>query len=289
MSFVCSIPLIASLFASCAGPAPLAVGYVEGEYVLLAPIEVAGVETVSVRRGDRVSAGDAVAALETSDTTIAAAQAAAALAQAEAQLADLKIGKRPEEIAVLEATLVSAQAQEEEADRVLARLADLLKRGIATQADYDQAKTALDVATAMVGQSEANLAVAKLPARRETINAADYQVKQARAALEQAEWRLSKRTISAPDLPTMAEVGYPGFEAVPWFGLLAPAGTPQPIIDKVHLTTVKVLAMPDVRKKFTDFGLDVIGSSPSEFSELIKTEIPQWAKIIKEAGIKASE
>ena len=198
MSFVCSVPLIASLFASCAGPAPLAVGYVEGEYVLLAPIEVAGVETVSVRRGDRVSAGDTVAALETSDMTIAVAQAAAALAQAEAQLADLKIGKRPEEIAVLEATLVSAQAQKEEADRVLARLADLLKRGIATQADYDQAKTALDVATAMVGQSEANLAVAKLPARPETIKAAENQVKQTKAAMEQARWRLSKRTIAAP-------------------------------------------------------------------------------------------
>ena len=98
-----------------------------------------------------------------------------------------------------------------------------------------------------------------------------------------------KRTIAAPNLPTMAEVGYPGFEAVPWFGLLAPTGTPQSIIDKVHQETVKVLGMADVRKKFTDFGLDVIGSSPAEFTELIKTEIPQWAKIIKEAGIKASE
>ena len=130
MSFVCSIPLIASLFSSCAGPAPLAVGYVEGEYVLLAPIEVASVETVSVRRGDRVKSGDAIAVLETSDATIAVAQAEAALAQADAQLADLQVGRRPEEIAVLEATMVSAQAQKEEAERVLSRLADLLKRGI---------------------------------------------------------------------------------------------------------------------------------------------------------------
>src|SRR4051812_12627730 len=198
MSFVCAIPLIASLFSSCAGPPPLAVGYVEGEYVLLAPIEVANVETVSVRRGDRVKAGDAIARLETSDATIAVAQAEAALAQAEAQLADLKIGRRPEEIAVLEATLVSAQAQKEEAERVLSRLADLLKRGISTQADFDQAKTALDVATAMVGQAQANLAVAKLPARPETIRAAENQVKQAKAALEQARWRLSKRVLAAP-------------------------------------------------------------------------------------------
>lgn len=98
-----------------------------------------------------------------------------------------------------------------------------------------------------------------------------------------------KRSVAAPDLPTMAEVGYPGFEAVPWFGFLAPTGTPQAVIDKVHQETVKVLAMPDVRKKFEEFGLDVIGSSPAEFANVIKTEIPYWAKIIKEAGIKAIE
>ena len=98
-----------------------------------------------------------------------------------------------------------------------------------------------------------------------------------------------KRSVAAPDLPTMAEMGYPDFEAVPWFGLLAPAGTPQAIIDKVQRETVKVLAMPDVRKRFEDNGLDVIGSTPAEFAAVIKTEIPYWAKIIKEAGIKASE
>jgi HlyD family secretion protein len=198
MSFLCSIPLAASLFSACAGPLPLAVGYVEGEFVLLAPIEVADIKTVAVRRGDRVKPGDAVATLEDSDATIAVAQAEAALAQAEAQLADLKLGKRPEEIAVLEATLTSSRAQKKEAERVLTRLADLLKRGIATQADYDEAETQLNVATAMVGQAEANLAVARLPARPETIKAADYQVKQANAALQQARWRLSKRTIAAP-------------------------------------------------------------------------------------------
>jgi HlyD family secretion protein len=198
MSFVCAIPLIASLFSSCAGPAPLAVGYVEGEFVLLAPIEVAEVRSVAFKRGDRVKAGDTVAVMETSDMTIAVAQAEAALAQAEANLADLQIGKRPEEIAVLEATMKSAQAQKAEAERVVARLGDLLKRGIATQADYDQAETQLNVQTAMVGQAEANLAVARLPARPEAIKAAENAVKQARASLDQANWRLSKRTITAP-------------------------------------------------------------------------------------------
>jgi tripartite-type tricarboxylate transporter receptor subunit TctC len=96
-----------------------------------------------------------------------------------------------------------------------------------------------------------------------------------------------KRSVAAPDLPTMDESGYPGFEAVPWFGLLAPIGTPQAIIDKVHQETVRVLGQPDVRKKFEDAGLDVIGGSPAEFAEVIRSEIPYWAKIIKEAGIKA--
>ena len=198
MSFVCAIPLVASLFSSCAGPAPLAVGYVEGEFVLMAPIEVAEVRTVAFKRGDRVKAGDTVARMETSDMIIAVAQAEAALAQAQANLADLQIGKRPEEIAVLEATLTSAKAQKTEAERVVARLKDLLRRGIATQADYDQAETQLNVQTAMVGQAEANLAVARLPARPEAIKAAENAVKQEKATLEQAHWRLSKRTIAAP-------------------------------------------------------------------------------------------
>ena len=98
-----------------------------------------------------------------------------------------------------------------------------------------------------------------------------------------------KRSVAAPDLPTMIEMGYPDFEAVPWFGFLAPAGTPQAILDKVQRDTVAVLAMPDVRKRFEDNGLDVIGSTAAEFANVIKTEIPYWAKIIKEAGIKGGE
>lgn len=198
MSLLCSIPFLSALFATCAAPAPLAVGYVEGEFVLLAPIEVAEVETVSVRRGDRVEPGTSVATLESGDARIAVAQAEAALAQAEAQLANLQIGKRPEEIAVLEAAITSAEARAAEAKRVLARLSDLLERGIATKADYDRAATEVETADAEVGQAKANLAVARLPARPEEIKAAEHQVKQAQATLDQASWRLGKRDIQAP-------------------------------------------------------------------------------------------
>ena len=95
-----------------------------------------------------------------------------------------------------------------------------------------------------------------------------------------------KRSALAPELPTMAESGFPGFEAVPWFGLLAPAGTPQEVVNKLHDETVKTLAMPEVRKKFDELGLDPVGNTPAEFTAVIKKETPEWAKVIKEAGIK---
>ena len=98
-----------------------------------------------------------------------------------------------------------------------------------------------------------------------------------------------KRSGAAPDLPTMAESGYPGFEAVPWFGLMAPAGTLAAIVERLHRDTVRVLALPDIRKKFDDLGLDIVGSSPAEFAALIKAELPHWAKVIKDAGIKATD
>ena len=95
-----------------------------------------------------------------------------------------------------------------------------------------------------------------------------------------------KRSALAPDLPTMAESGFPGFEAVPWFGLLVPAGTPKDVLDKLHGETVKTLAMPEVRKKFDELGLEPVGNTPAEFAAIIKKETPEWAKVIKDAGIK---
>jgi tripartite-type tricarboxylate transporter receptor subunit TctC len=95
-----------------------------------------------------------------------------------------------------------------------------------------------------------------------------------------------KRSALAPELPTMAESGYAGFEAVPWFGLLAPTGTRKEVLDKLHDETVKTLAMPQVRKKFDELGLEPVGNTPEEFAAIIRQEIPAWAKVIKDAGIK---
>ncbi len=96
-----------------------------------------------------------------------------------------------------------------------------------------------------------------------------------------------KRFATAPELPTMIEAGYPAFVSILSIGLMAPTGTPPAIVEKIHQDTVKVLAMPDVRKKLNDIGMEVIGNSPKEFAAAITAETPQWAKVIKDAGIAA--
>jgi tripartite-type tricarboxylate transporter receptor subunit TctC len=98
-----------------------------------------------------------------------------------------------------------------------------------------------------------------------------------------------QRAAAAPDLPTMTEAGLPGFDVPIWFGLMAPAGTPQPIIDKLHGETVRALTGDEIRKRFGDSGMEVIANTPAEFSAVIRAELAQWAKLIKDAGIKAGE
>ena len=216
MDLVCAIPYAALLFSACAAPPPLAVGYVEGEYVLLAPIETAQLRTVPVRRGEHVASGHTVAVLEDADARSAVAEAEAALARAEAQLADLRQARRPQEIAVLEAAVRSAEAQRREAERVLVRIEDLFERGIATQSRLDEARTAVEVAEAALNQAQANLEVARLPARAEAIRAAEHAVGQARAMLVTARWRLSERTLAAPAVGRVDDIiRFPGDMAGP--------------------------------------------------------------------------
>jgi len=99
----------------------------------------------------------------------------------------------------------------------------------------------------------------------------------------------AKRFAALPDLPTMIESGFSGFEAVLSMGLVAPAGTPPAIVEKIHKDSVAILSEPDVRKRLGDIGMAVIASSPAEFAAVIKAETPQWARVIKEAGIRPSD
>ena len=189
-SLICAVPVISGFLAMC-GPADfLATGYVEGDYVLVAPVETARIESIEVARGEAIEAGQTLARLERRDAEIAVAAARAALAEARSRLANLKLGKRPEEIAVVAASLESAKAQAEEAARVLERRQQLFKTGNATQAQLDDATTALDMTRAKVGEIEANLSVMRLPARTDEIEASEAGVKRAEAELENAEWRL---------------------------------------------------------------------------------------------------
>jgi tripartite-type tricarboxylate transporter receptor subunit TctC len=84
----------------------------------------------------------------------------------------------------------------------------------------------------------------------------------------------SKRTSALPEIPTIAESGFPGFDVTVWLGLLAPAGTSAAIVKKLHQESVKVLAMTDVRAKLSNLGMDIIGNSPKEFSGLISLKFP---------------
>jgi HlyD family secretion protein len=206
MEFICSLPLVWSLFSACLPPPPLATGYVEGEYVLLAPIEIARIESVAVRRGDKVERGQSLVFLERRDAEIALAQASATLAQAVSRLNNISQGRRPEEIAVIEASLASVRFQALEAKRELDRQEDLFSRGITAQSKYDIAKTGYDVAVAQVGELEARLSVARLPARPHEIKAAEAAVDQAKAVQEQAAWRLSKRVLKATGAAEIADV-----------------------------------------------------------------------------------
>jgi tripartite-type tricarboxylate transporter receptor subunit TctC len=97
----------------------------------------------------------------------------------------------------------------------------------------------------------------------------------------------AKRSSTIADLPAVAEFGLSGFDVTVWLGLMAPAGTPDPIIRRLHLESNKALALPDVQDRFKSLGMDQIGNSPQAFSEVIKSEIPFWAKVIRDAHITA--
>ena len=99
----------------------------------------------------------------------------------------------------------------------------------------------------------------------------------------------AQRFPAAPDLPTMIEAGYPGFVAVLSVGWMAPAGTPNDVIDRIYKDTVKALAAPDVRERLQKIGTEPMGTSPAEFAADIQREVPQWAEVIKAAGLTGTE
>jgi len=96
----------------------------------------------------------------------------------------------------------------------------------------------------------------------------------------------TQRNPAYPDIPTVAESGYPGFVAQSWFGLSAPAGTPPAVINRLHAATVRALAAPDIRQKLEAVGFVVVGSTPAELSAFIQSEISNWGEAARLSGVK---
>lgn len=96
----------------------------------------------------------------------------------------------------------------------------------------------------------------------------------------------AKRSPFMPDLPTISESGVPGFEAIQWFGLLAPAGTPKAIVDRLQKETARILETPVMKERLAIEGAEPVGNKPEEFAALIKDEMAKWSEVAKAAGIK---
>jgi tripartite-type tricarboxylate transporter receptor subunit TctC len=95
------------------------------------------------------------------------------------------------------------------------------------------------------------------------------------------------RSPAAPEVPTIAESGYPKFETAAWYGLMFPAGTPREIVARTNAATMVVLALPDIRERLVHEGSEPMGSTPGQFSAYIKSEIAKWSAVIKAANLKA--
>jgi tripartite-type tricarboxylate transporter receptor subunit TctC len=97
-----------------------------------------------------------------------------------------------------------------------------------------------------------------------------------------------KRLPYLPDVPTIAELGYPGYEISSWQGMFAPAGTPKQILDKIAGETIRMLKSPEVGERLAREGSDPIGTTPEQFSQRYQAEITKWAKVAKQAGLQGS-
>jgi tripartite-type tricarboxylate transporter receptor subunit TctC len=97
----------------------------------------------------------------------------------------------------------------------------------------------------------------------------------------------ARRSAAVPDLPTVAESGLPGYEAMPWLGLMGPAGTPVAVVNRIHREVVEILKEREMQEKLKGWGLDIIGNTPMEFATFLRQDIAQWDRVIKSANIKA--
>lgn len=118
----------------------------------------------------------------------------------------------------------------------------------------------------------------------DTVAATNVQIKAGR--LKAYAVTTDKRSSTLPDVPTMQEAGIAGYDTSTWGGLLAPAGTPKAVVEKINAEVIRILAMPDVRKTLQDNGIEPGGGSPAHFGSFIQAEMVKWGKVAKDAGIQ---
>lgn len=196
----CRVSLLTAVLAACgSGSEPDRFqGYVEGDYLRIAAPDAGWLDSLNAKEGTVIAAGAPLFTLDSVHEKAALAEARARLAEARSQLADLQTGSRPQEITAIEAQIEEAKAAARLARSELVRQRALARRDVAAQARLDQAMADADQAEARVERASADLAVARLPARADRIAAAEAAVAAATAAVEQAEWRLSQRSVHSP-------------------------------------------------------------------------------------------
>jgi tripartite-type tricarboxylate transporter receptor subunit TctC len=96
----------------------------------------------------------------------------------------------------------------------------------------------------------------------------------------------AQRNAALPDIPTVAEAGVPGYEAIEWNGAMVPTGTPAAVVNRLHQAIVKAVAIPDIKERVNGLGADLVGNSPDEFRTFLKNELATWGKVVKEVGMR---
>ncbi|WP_444633513.1 HlyD family secretion protein [Cupriavidus oxalaticus] len=215
-----ALPFAMLLAAGCGKPGTDTwQGYIEGEFVSVASPFAGRLDTLSVQRGQQVAQGAALFALESDDERAARQQAEDQLRAAEAQLQDMKTGKRPVEVDVSRAQLAQAQAQAQRSAAALRRDERQFEIGGIAQAQLDESRAQARSDAARVRELQRDIDVARLPGRDAQQAAQAAQVAAARAALAQADWKLSRKTVAATQAGLVYDTPYR-------LGEWVPAGSP---------------------------------------------------------------
>lgn len=154
---------------------------------------------------------------------------------------------------------------------------EMFRRAAGIQLNHVPFKTSADMYTQLLS--------GQVPVMSDALPAAMPQVKAGK--LRGLALAALQRSPFLPELPTIAESGFPGYEAVGWVGIAAPAKTPPAIVDKLNAEMVKILRQPDVRERFNTLAFTPIGDTRAQFAAYIKSELAKWSKVVKESGARA--